>query len=75
MMAANKKPAPLPVEVADYPYQKLAMDIGETPMKEHFLVIVDRYSGYIWTAKTGNRNSGTAAEIRNWITNGGSNQK
>lgn len=63
-LMANKRPEPLLKEEADFPFQKLAMDIAETyKSKEHFLVIVDRYSGYVWAGKTGNKETGTSNKI------------
>ena len=63
-MQANKRPADLPEEESEYPFQKISMDIAETDnKKEHILVITDRFTGYIWVEKTGNRQTGTAEVI------------
>ena len=63
LMQRNKTTEPLPIEEADYPYQKLTYDIGHTNQGEHFIAIADRFSGYIWTQKTGDAGTGTSAEI------------
>ena len=63
-MQANKKPADLPEEESEYPFQKLSMDIAETDnKKEHILEITDRFTGYIWVEKTGNKQTGIAEVI------------
>ena len=38
------------------------MDIGQTPAKEHILAITDRFTGYVWAAKTGDSETGTAGK-------------
>ena len=42
------------------------MDGYETfaPSKEHGLAIIDRHTGYVWTMKSGNMNTGTAKEMK-----------
>ena len=60
--AQNKKLEKLPeVEVRE-PFEQLTMDIGKTPANEHILVISDRYTGYVWAAKTGDTGTGTSKQ-------------
>ena len=44
-------------------YKCISMDGFKTDANEHGLAIVDRFSGYIWCEKTGNRETGTAKVI------------
>ena len=44
------------------PFEQLTMDIGKTPANEHILVISDRYTGYVWAAKTGDTGTGTTKQ-------------
>ena len=62
-MEKNKKQEWVPEEEAHYPFKKLTMDIAETDSKEHILVITDRFTGYIWAAKTGDKETGTTDKI------------
>ena len=39
------------------------MDIAETNAKKHILVIVDRFSGYVWAQKTEDKDTGTSNVI------------
>lgn len=56
----NKKLPKIPeVEVRE-PCQQLTMDIGKTPANEHILAITDRFTGYVWAAKTGDNETGTS---------------
>jgi hypothetical protein len=55
----NKKLPKIPeVEVRE-PFQQLTMDIGKTPAGEHILAITDRFTGFVWASKTGDKGTGT----------------
>ena len=58
----NKKQERIPEEEVHYPFQQLIMDIGKTPAREHILAITDRYTGYVWAAKTGDTGTGTTGK-------------
>ena len=58
----NKKQERIPAEEVHYPFQQLTMDIGKTPAREHILAITDRYTGYVWAAKTGDTGTGTTSK-------------
>ena len=58
----NKKQERLPEEEVHFLFQQLTMDIGKTPAREHILAITDRYTGYVWAAKTGDSETGTAGK-------------
>merc|ERR1712015_159735 len=58
----NKKLPKIPeVEVRE-PFEQLTMDIGKTPAGEHILAVTDRFTGYVWASKTGDRGTGTSAK-------------
>ena len=60
LQSKNKRLEKIPeVEVRE-PFEQLTMDIGKTPANEHILVISDRYTGYVWAAKTRDSETGTA---------------
>ena len=52
----NKRQPKLEEEDLFYPFQKLTMDIGQTGAGEHILAITNRFSGFIWAGKTGDKN-------------------
>merc|ERR1712030_98834 len=58
----NKKLPKIPEVKVREPFEQLTMDIGKTPAGEHILAITDRFTGYVWASKTGDRGTGTSAK-------------
>lgn len=62
-MDKNKKPADLPEDEKNMPFECISMDGFQTYAGEHGLGIVDRHTAFIWCEKSGDHASGTADKM------------
>ena len=66
-MKKNKKQERLPEDETSYPFECISMDIFKSEAGEHGLAIGDRHTDYVWCRKTGDKGTGTAEEVLQFL--------
>ena len=68
IMKKNRVIELLPTRDRNHPFEEIHADVAMVPdTKENFLVMADRYSGYVWAKSLGRNTTGTSEVIIRYL--------